>query len=445
MPKGSVEGAARLSQGGRAGRGSFLRLVGAGIGAVALNQLEPAQNALAKTTTREQKRVGQTASGNEESKHNDTLTTPSTQTRTEQADVLFGLPEPVIITAAILGIAGIGGVVLNRIHSRRHRERRRRERQAEIERQRQRTATPPVSEPQVEIRSEPPALVQLYHQYHAEQERLEAEERARELERQRQLQLEELRRQQKLAEEQAIAERKKKRNLEEGTKACEKLTKEVQEKGLNQLAEGFKQDFWLKQFNKNALARLYRDAVQEFNNISLQPITEPAVVLNDDGTERENLSKSGITISYEYRERDFLTETIELAGDWHETRFESSLRTIKQELTLGIGFFSKREELIPEAQASVSEEELQKGIKAYFIRQRCTSELYNDNRILHKPNTTTTDVQSDTIAIPYAYPEAEFAFLQHSLESFKRSSPIQVIPGANRRLEEKNRREQGNK
>src|SRR5438128_7435800 len=113
MPNGSIEGAARLYQGGRAGRGSFLRLAGrvveAGIGTAALHQLEPAQNALAKTTTREQSKEGFIASGNGEPEQSDTPTF-STETRPEQPEALLGLPEPlteIIAATTILGLAGI--------------------------------------------------------------------------------------------------------------------------------------------------------------------------------------------------------------------------------------------------------------------------------------------------------------------------------------------------
>src|SRR5438128_1436445 len=116
MPNGSIEGAARLYQGSKAGRGSFLRLatraVEAGIGAAAIHQLEPAQKALAKATTREQRTDGYTVSKNGELKQR----TPSTQTRTAQAEALLGLPEPlteIIAVATVLGIAGIA-IVLRR-------------------------------------------------------------------------------------------------------------------------------------------------------------------------------------------------------------------------------------------------------------------------------------------------------------------------------------------
>jgi hypothetical protein len=128
-------------------------------------------------------------------------------------------------------------------------------------------------------------------------------------------------------------------------------------------------------------------------------------------------SKFGIKLSY-YHE-----DVVRKEGQIHaliDGLDDYQTVIVDEQLTLGIGYFG--EDVIPEAQGSVTDEDLEKGIKAYFVEVTKTA----GNRVL----------EARTVVIPYNYVEHRQTFHAHLYESAASLSPDQVIPDAKARIKE---------
>ena len=97
------------------------------------------------------------------------------------------------------------------------------------------------------------------------------------------------------------------------------------------------------------------------------------IAIETDGTVI-NRSREGVSVSYAHQEgiRNF-------GGGKDKT---------EEKVTFGIGYFDKREEIIPDAQGLVSDDELKRGIKAYYVQEG-----------------------HHLIVIPIAYAESQRAFI----------------------------------
>ncbi len=399
MPNGSLEGAARLYQGGRAGRGSFLRLgtrtIEAGIGAAALHELEPAQKALAKTTTGEQRRDGHTDNKFGERKQS-TTSTLSPETRPERPEALLVLPDPLIEIIALLilsGIAKIAGDALKNKLSERSRRPPRRRREGG-----RREPTPPVQQPEREQRELSPELLQ-FEQEEREKwmQRQEAHRRVIE-----QAQLEEQQRVQREADERKQLEEKKTRETDRGRVVCEWLEQEIQRLEIDARAENMKKYTWGNTLNVP---------------VEIATVSNPSATEQDDETYLDR-SQVGRKLSYSYQDIGEYNWTEE---HWSESRDDeghtgysysthgtgSILENRREELTFGIGYFTDREHIIPQAQPYVSDPELQTGVEAYFIQRNNTvvdTEKTRATRIDEKSPTPTQ--LTETYVIPTEYRES---------------------------------------
>jgi len=379
MPRGTPESATRLTHGEKAGRGSFLRLaaltVGTSAGLEALTQLAPAQTAEAATDEQKNRRE---ISSTRTALRQETVLTPTNPKKDLVAeDIIQGIPDDVLIIGGIIAVgAGIAAIA------------RRRERRGS---------------------GQPSALKQMWRQEQAEQKRLEREA----LERQRRA-IEDARRSEQQGRDQAarkqaqIAERKQ-LEISKGRQICTQLEPELRATPLAQFAEDIRRDIW-----KN----------NHHVRISLTKVSSPNVVLSEDGSQIvQLLSKVGWKVSYTFKDDGNFT---------NEDKFR------EHSLSFGIMYFGDRDyryRIIPEAQGLVSDEDLQKGVKALFIR---SSE--------GEPGDFDPDPSlSEWSVFPLAYPDYEKVFDTILFEKAKELSPNKFLPDAKDRMKRYYERERNSR
>lgn len=379
MPNGSLEGAARLYQGGKAGRGSFLRLagsvVGAGIVATAVHELEPAKQALAKSATREQRKNGLTASKNGEAKQSATPTSSAQiQAVQKEADSIEPWIDGILLTAIVVGLMIAGGTATK------HEEGRRNEGGSR----------------------EPDPLIQEFQQRIEEdrRQRREGEVAARE-----EALLEETRSRTRAAVERERLNQQKIDEIAIGKRTIQELTQKLKDDGIDQLAEdGIRNGFWKDKYHVD---------------IQLVPVQEPAVTIKDDGKGTViNRSKSGFILSYYHKDLKY-----------HETRREyyrginarsdsygyDHIGDEKVELYLGIGYVKPKSWIRlaggNEVNYDYPVEEYEKGSRSYLLNR-------GDSQI----------------AIPVAYPGSFQIFIDLLFQRAKQLAPEQVVPEARERI-----------
>jgi len=93
---------------------------------------------------------------------------------------------------------------------------------------------------------------------------------------------------------------------------------------------------------------------------------------------------------------------------------------IENEITFGMGYFTERAQLITEAQALVSDGELQKGVKAFFVTSSSSS-----------PNGDFVDFERRII--PQVYPGSEGEFYNLILQKATYLSPDKHVQKPHRR------------
>jgi hypothetical protein len=165
------------------------------------------------------------------------------------------------------------------------------------------------------------------------------------------------------------------------------LLSEVIDTQFDQFAEIIKQDIW-------------KSPIGIIENTGQRSIDIQA-----DGTVK-NRSQHGMSLSFSHIEQERLP---------NGNKGVSIKRT--EELSFGIGYFGERADIVPEARGAVSDEDLEKGIKAYYIQWNYTAErdeYIGDSTVLY--------------VIPFASDDAQRIFFEHLYRSAISTSPEKVIP-----------------
>ncbi len=171
------------------------------------------------------------------------------------------------------------------------------------------------------------------------------------------------------------------------------MAKEAQKAQFDGIAESIQENIWKRPLSPNS-------------PILIKPAHKLKMGIKDDGS-TSNRSRFGASISY--ARTDILSNE---RGNIPQTP--------REELFFGIGYFGDKSVLIPEAQASVQDEELEDGVKSYFVQR---SYMVNENgRMVRK---------TDVYAIPLAYPESQKTFFTHLYKSAKFLTPDIMNPQEN--------------
>ena len=167
------------------------------------------------------------------------------------------------------------------------------------------------------------------------------------------------------------------------------MAKEANEAGFDLIAQSIKKRVW-------------KD----------KPIISPAVTIQREGDLKIgikedgsilNRSRFGVAISYD-----------------HDNRGVYTLQ--EEKLSFGIGYFGDRAQIIPEARELFSDEELQSGVKAYFVQRSYTAEEHG--KLVRK---------TELVAIPLAYEDSQHTFIEHLYNSAKSLAPETVLPQSKKR------------
>ncbi len=122
------------------------------------------------------------------------------------------------------------------------------------------------------------------------------------------------------------------------------------------------------------------------------------ISIKDDGTVIDR-SQLGVSLVYPFdgkRKKE------------REDRQENRLR-------MGIGYFGDRSQIIPEAQGAISDEDLVRGVKAYYVQR-----TYVDK--------ATSERKTEIIVVPLAYADAQQTFFKHLYDSSVMLAPERMLP-----------------
>ena len=171
------------------------------------------------------------------------------------------------------------------------------------------------------------------------------------------------------------------------------LIREVEDAQFDQLAAEIKNSTW-----KNPRASVHLSG-------------QIAAAIKDNGIIR-NHSRHGVTLSYTH-------------DDIGKPEGKDKIVTIPQreELSFGIGYFDQTH-IIPEAREMFTENELERGIKAYYVERSYTVE--ERGKAVRK---------TELVAIPLIYAAAQQKFIEHLYKGAKITSPETVIPQAQQRIQ----------
>src|SRR5205823_2631650 len=140
-------------------------------------------------------------------------------------------------------------------------------------------------------------------------------------------------------------EQRRQQNMSFVQEMDNKLINEVIDSQVDQIAEDIKMNMW------------------KDNIGSVKPAGQVDVTIRNDGTVT-NRSRHGVTLSYTHD--DIQEYWVHKKGE--RSYFLHEKQEIKEEIVMGIGYFIDRSGIIPEAQQAVTNEDLQKGVKAYFVQ-----------------------------------------------------------------------------
>lgn len=201
-------------------------------------------------------------------------------------------------------------------------------------------------------------------------------------------------------------ERQQYRNFTIARELHAHMAQEVQDAQFGRIAASIKTDVW----NDTRKDHPLHAPVS-----SIQPTAQIDIQAKDDGT---IINRSLVGVSISYTHKDVASE-----GEKKIVHFPQ-----KEELTFGIGYFGDRGAIVPEAQTLVSDEELEKGVKAYYIQRSYT--VAERGKAVRK---------TEIIVIPFAYEDSQHTFIKHLYTSAKSLAPETVLPQAIQRIKRSKR------
>lgn len=174
-------------------------------------------------------------------------------------------------------------------------------------------------------------------------------------------------------------EARREKNLTTVRKIDNRLTKEAREAHFDQMAESIQERVW-----KTKPSRTLSLAIKPSNDLKVRIINDGTVV---------NRSRFGATISFTHKD-----------GETHIPQ--------EGELSFGIGYFTDRTQIIPEAQQILSDDQLQTGVKAYYVERTYTFREKGK-----------AERKTYLSAIPIGYQETQETFFEYLYTSAKLLAP----------------------
>lgn len=172
----------------------------------------------------------------------------------------------------------------------------------------------------------------------------------------------------------------------------------------------------------------FSDMAQEIQNlmwnnplhpflVKIKPAHEVNIGTREDGTIL-NRSGSGVTISYTHKDRE-----IQTVGE----QKREPIARLEESLTFGVRYVTDKRYLAQEVKDVVSDEDLDKGVKSYFVQQTRTIERNGK-----------AEEETTMIAIPLGYAQTEkeeiLTFYKYLYDTAKSIAPKAVLPKAKERV-----------
>ncbi len=137
--------------------------------------------------------------------------------------------------------------------------------------------------------------------------------------------------------------------------------------------------------------------------LAIKPTEQLKIMIRKDGSVM-NRSRFGATVSYTHK--DIATSNQ------------------REELSFGIGYFGDRAAIVPEAQAAITDAQLEKGVKGYYV-ERSYTYVDGRGRIVR---------QKKLVVVPMGYTESIETFFEKLYVNAKLVSPDAVVPKAKQRV-----------
>lgn len=266
---------------------------------------------------------------------------------------------------------------------------------------------------------------------------------------QEQAQLAEQQRTQRETRAEKLLEEKKRREAERGRQTHLALEKELKKREIDKQAEIIRRYTWNNIYDVHISSREGKvfESKYAWEHIYQQKSYNPNIALaseKDDGTFIDG-SQAGRELSYNYVD----------VGEYQITWYEFSdsptsgpelvsssqspghlKETIRRSLSFGIGYFTDRAYIIDEAQGLISDDEVAKGVKAYFIHRRDNFSVGGSVAMEVGERIDKRSVgEIERYIIPVDYPES-FSIFERALDKIAYDyAPDTVVPQANERIQ----------